>query len=117
MVKVFSSIILGILFTILGFYCIFTYVNTTQKIGTPVLLFAGIIATMGGLILLFLATRLQRTHTIEQKQEIKNAAETVEKKTLFEKQSEMVSQWNKTMDTRDRLKLLKIQAAAQASKD
>lgn len=116
MIKVISKTFLGLLISGLGFYLAYFYLTEMDKGLTPLILIpSGFLIILG----VYLLIRAGKSDVTIVKKPDLNESSTVKKglaDTLI-KNNELSSKWAKTVEKRDRLKLLEISAASEEAND
>jgi hypothetical protein len=115
MKRVIFETISGLLMVILGFYLAFIYLYGMEEGSSPWLLFPSIFLIIIGLYLLIRAGKSEDTVVL--KKDLDKPSNNVGKKegleSIIQRNNELSAEWAKTIETRDRMKLLEISASAQ----
>lgn len=110
MIKTISQIVSGIIFILLGIYMTVVYLQEQQN-GASIflLLIAAFLVGLGifFLVNLFLSLAKAKTAAKLQAEAITNTSKTLDKN------NSLLSEWNKTNKTRDKLKMLQISTQAE----
>ncbi len=116
MIKVISKTFLGLFIAGLGFYLAIFYLTEMDKGLTPLILAPSVLLIILGVYLLMRAGKSDET--IVKKPDLpKNATVKEDLADTLLKNSELSSKWAKTVEKRDRLKLLEISAASEETND
>lgn len=107
MKKVLLWTFLGFLLLVPGIFLAFLYLQGVEKGSNPLLLIAGILLFGGGVFMLYRAGT-QDTSKIKFSDAVPS-----EDASILSKNNEMISEWNKTNDARDRLKILQASATPE----
>jgi hypothetical protein len=110
MLKIMTLTILALLLTFAGLYLCYLYISGLDQGTTPLILIPALILLITGTFLLFRAgksdaTVLSQPHTTA-------TIPPANLENTLQKNNALMAEWNKTNDTREKLKLL--QAAAQS---
>lgn len=109
MIKAVIEFILGIFFSSVAFLLTFRYINGLDKeSGNFLLIPAGVLFVVG-IILLVVAAKKQEAIMIE-RNDVKPKTQSGQKVHILQRNNTFVKDWKKTMDQRDRLKLLEMSA-------
>jgi hypothetical protein len=117
MIRVILNTFLGILTTIAGFCVSYVYLKSLNGTSQPLLLFLAFPLVIIGIILLIRTSRTDESLVISTYQEPKNdepvSPPPDKRENLMEKNSQLLDNWIKESEKRDKLKLLEIAAAAE----
>lgn len=106
--------LLGVVFTFAGVFVMYIYI-TSINTGANMLFLAGAILLIGaGVFLLVKAGKSDRTVVADMPPIKPLEAETAEDR--LAKNNELMGEWKKTNETKDRLRMLEIQASAESDK-
>jgi hypothetical protein len=114
MLKVILKTFLGLLITALGFCLTFFYLIKIDDGCTPLLLIPAVALIIGGIYLLMRAGKSDVT--VIKKPDMPLAAKDASNAGLeevFNKNNQLSSQWAKTVEKRDKLKMLEISGAVE----
>jgi hypothetical protein len=118
MLKVILKTLLGLLVTGFGFFLAYFYITEAEKGLNALIIIPSIILICVGVYLLIRAGKSDAT--VIQKAKLQEDAVKRDKaglEAMLKKNNDLSSQWSKTVDKRDRLKLLEISAAAAEESD
>jgi hypothetical protein len=107
MKKVLLWTFLGFLLLVPGVFLAFLYLQGVEKGASLFLLIAGILLSGGGVFMLYKAGT-QDTNKIKFADAVPS-----EDSSILSKNNEMISEWNKTNEARDRLKILQASATPE----
>jgi len=120
--KMFLQTIIGLILIIGGIYIMYMYIETLDSNSNILLLLGSILMLTGGVFSLIRAGKsdtiiLNRTRSTESDTDIVTTPpiQSSGLENTVEKNNAMLHEWKKTNETKDRLRLLEIQAAEQAS--
>jgi len=117
-VKVILKTLLGLLVCASGFLLVFFYLIKIDDGWTPLLLIPAILLIILGAYILIKAGKSDVT--VVKKPDIPLAAKDVSNaglEAVFNKNSQLSSEWANTVEKRDKLKLLEISSAAEAQEE
>lgn len=111
MLKVLGETLLGLLLSGSGIYTGYFYLNGVDQGRTPFLLLLSLVLIGGGVYLLIRAARTEDTMFVKP-----SVTTPITKEgERLKKNNELANEWKRTMDQRDRLKMLEVSAEANDS--
>ena len=117
MLRVILNAFLGILSTVGGFYLAYLYLQSLGNTGQPLFLVAALPLIVFGIILLVRTSRSDESLVISTYQVPKtddSASPTPKKQeNIMEKNNQLLNDWIKESEKRDKMKILEIAAAAE----
>ena len=114
MLKIILMTIMGLCITLIGFYIAFFYVTGIDQGRSPWLLLLTPIFVAIGVYLLLQAGKLD--DSVVAKAKIDKSEKKVSV-SILERNNKLSDEWSKTVDARDRLKLLEMSAKAKETSD
>ena len=114
MLKVLLTTLLGLFSSGSGLYLGYLYLNSLSTTSKPLLLVPSLPLTIFGIMLILRASQANERLLINDDQPPVVPPENVDNfKNIAQKNNELVSDWIKESDKRDKLKILEIAAAAE----
>lgn len=103
--------LLGIIGLGAGVFCMFLFVTSIDAGGSVVLLLASLV-TIGAAVYCFLIAGKSDALVVTKENITPPTVAPTQAQGTLDKQNELASKWNKTMDNRDKMKMLNIAAKA-----
>jgi hypothetical protein len=118
MLRVIFNSFLGILITITGFYLIYLYLRSLRETSQPLLLLPAFPLIIFGIVLLIRTSRSDESLVISTYQNIPpkdnpDSQAAGNTGNIMEKNNQLLNNWIKESEKRDKMKILEIAAASQ----
>lgn len=115
--KVVGGIFLGILLSVTGFYIAYIYIKNIDNGSNPILLvLSTLVVGVGVYILLRMGKSDATVGVVKEetdKEILEKGASAATSKSILERNNELSEEWTKTVEHRDRLKVLEIAEGAK----
>ena len=123
MLRVIFNSFLGILATVAGFYLAYLYLESLNQTGRPLYLLLSLPLIISGIILLVRTSRSDESLVISTFQGTESQTEKPENQNtgslgnIMEKNNQLLNEWTKQSEKRDKMKILEIAAAAEEQEE
>jgi hypothetical protein len=123
MLRVIFNSFLGILATVAGFYLAYLYLESLNQTGRPFYLLLSLPLIVFGIILLVRTSRSDESLVISTFQASGPQPDKPEKENsaslgnIMEKNNQLLNEWTKQSEKRDKMKILEIAAAAEEQEE